>query len=278
MGNLIQMRQSEVNAGLEALASHGVRPEHWDFLCDPQFGGELAAFWTSRGGQKFVSFDEAARIMGNQIWGPEDWLKLPGVKARLTDRQLEFAGRFPWGPEILNNSCDFRKGQLVKQTHFAFFGPERIGKQKTTILQFQKWFPNNGQPRFASYALESWYASDPSANKTTLRFRWYLLLIDAVPGSVGLSLEAQQALLPAEYEAPNCVEEVAKDLFVIRKTGIFPNPSVYARCADSSANGSRLSAGRCDRDGVVICCWLGHAYPNVGLAASRKVPSRILNS
>ena len=250
MGNLVQMRQSEVNAGLEALASHGVRPEHWDFLCDPQFGGELAAFWTSRGGQKFVSFDEAARIMGNQIWGPE----------------------------ILNNSCDFRKGQLVKQTHFAFFGPERIGKQKTTILQFQKWFPNNGQPRFASYALESWYASDPSANKTTLRFRWYLLLIDAVPGSVGLSLEAQQALLPAEYEAPNCVEEVAKDLFVIRKTGIFPNPSVYARCADSSANGSRLSAGRCDRDGVVICCWLGHAYPNVGLAASRKVPSRILNS
>lgn len=272
MGNLVKLPFSDIGSTLELLAHEGVREEHWNRLRSDESYRRRVAGLMLRGGLEGSVHQKLARaVMGQNFFGLEEWATL--YNARFTRKQEREVAEFPWGEDILNSPCPFVKGKTIRETHFAFLGLKAINGESLTILTLQKLHPATGQPKFYSYAPSAWYSSHDFAKVTTLSFRWYLMLKDIVPKSTSTNFENQKAMLPAEYEVPLCVEEVSKDLLAFRKNGAYPNGSVYARCSVVSADGFRLIAGYCGHGGVSVHYWDDDGDYDVGLAASRKLPS-----
>lgn len=197
-------------------------------------------------------------------FGIADWQKLYGIT--LTPKQIASVANFPWSDKTLNEPCPFNPGKMVRETHFAFVGLDTV-----SIMELQKLNPKATEPRFASYAPESWYSKQDFATIVMLKFRWYLLLKEIVPGSENKTFEDQEKMLPKEYEVPTAVEEVAKDILIFKKTGIYVNPNRYARTASLGSGGVRVYVGYCGADGVdVDDGWGGGRGDRVGLSASRK--------
>ena len=217
--------------------------------------------------QKLVRY-----IMGQNFWGLEEWAQNHG--GIFTKKQEQQVAEFPWGEDVLTSACSIpRCGKIVKDCHFAFLGLDRLNKEAVNILKLQGRYPASGQPKFYSYAPSAWYSTHDFATLTTLGFRWYLMHQEIVLKSTSTDYQNQLTMLPAEYEVPLCIEETTKDLFMIQKTGRYPNRSVYARCRDLSANGNRLYAGYCDGNGVSLNVWDDYSDGLIGLAASRKLPA-----
>ncbi|MBI4059740.1 hypothetical protein HY406_01630 [Candidatus Giovannonibacteria bacterium] len=242
---------------------------------DQRFRRRLAEFALRGGVESSVHQKIVRAVMGKNFWGIEDWAADHGV--RLPRKQEGQVAEFPWGEDILNSTCPLC-GKVVKDCHFAYLGLAAVNGKSLTILELQKLYPyvsavTMTQSKFSSYAPGSWYTTHDFAKATTLSFRWYLLHKEIVPNSTSMDFGAQQKMLPPEYEVPLCVEEVAKDLLVWKKTGVPPNSSVYARCRDVSAGGFRLYAGGCGCGGVGIDGWGDSGYSDIGVAASRKIPS-----
>lgn len=141
-----------------------------------------------------------------------------------------------------------------------------------SILKFQELHPASGQPRFASYVPDSWYAQQAFASNTAT-LRWYLPLASIVPKSTSTAWDKQLLMLPAEYEVPTAIEEVSKDILAYRKTGVYLNPSVYARVNDTTSDGYRVDVGGIGGDGLSIYGWDGSDGCRVGVSASRKLPA-----
>ena len=196
-------------------------------------------------------------------FGVGDWQTV--YHARLTPKQMMAVEEFPCDA-VLNSPCPFNPGKMVRETHFAFVGLEQI-----TIMELQKLNPKKTEPRFYDYAPDSWYSKEKFAAKETLKLHWYLLLKDIVPGSESKTFDEQVAMLPKEYEVPSAVAETAKDLLIFKKTGVYVNPTRYARTSDVDSDGRRVSVGYCDSRGVRVSSWYGRRRLDyIGVAASRK--------
>lgn len=96
----------------------------------------------------------------------------------LTPEQVASLGNFPWSDATLNSPCPFNPGKMIRDTHFAFVGVDSI-----TMMELQRLNPNATEPRFCSYAPDSWYSKQDFATIAKLGLRWYLLLKEIVPGS-----------------------------------------------------------------------------------------------
>lgn len=241
------------------------------FRTDKSFTDRLAE-WAVRGGVEGSAHHKLARaLMGKNIWGLEEWALFHNV--HLTKKQERAVSEFPWGEDILNSPCPFVKNKTIWETHFSYLGLTAVNGKPFTIMHLQELYPASGQSKFYSYAPSAWFSEHEFAKETTLSFRWYLMLKNIVPNSTSIDFATQQPMLPPEYEVPLCVEEVAKDLLLSHKIGIYSNKLAYARCRDVSASGDRLHAGYFDGDGLDVRDWRDYARSLVGLAASRKVPS-----
>ncbi len=197
-------------------------------------------------------------------FGIADWQKLYGIT--LTPKQIASVANFPWSDAVLNSPCPFNPGKMIRETHFAFVGLDTV-----SIMELQKLNPKATEPRFYQYGSDAWYRNEKFGTKVTLKFRWYLLLKDIVPGSENKTLDEQQAMLPKEYEVPTAVEETAKDFLIFKKTGTYVNSNRYARTADLLSDGYRVYVGHCDANGVDVDYWDdGNRDGSVGLSASRK--------
>ena len=273
MGNLLkETPYSEITASLEVLDFHRVTSQHLARLrSDKNYACRVAEFMLRGGIDGSVHHKLARAVMGQNFFGVEEWATLHNVN--FSKKQLREISEFPWGEDILNGPCLFNKGKAVRETHFAFLGLDKLNGSPLSILKFQELYPASGQPKFYSYAPSSWYTGHPFAVDKTMKLRWYLLLKDIVPNSISTSWDNQKALLPAEYEIPTAVEETAKDLYVQRKTGIYPNLKVYARVDDRSSSGFHVVVGVCYDGGVHVDYCYDYGYSVVGLGASRKLPA-----
>jgi hypothetical protein len=275
MGNLLkETPYSEITASLEVLDFHRVTSQHLARLrSDKDYARRVAEFMLRGGIDGSIHHKLARATMGQNFFGVEEWATLYG--ANFSKKQLREVNEFPWGEDVLNSPCPFNKGKLVKDTHFAFLGLEKLNADPLTILKWQLLHPASGQPRFASYVPDSWYSQQALAAKTA-RLRWYLLLASIVPNSTNTAWSDQLAMLTDGYEVPTAVEEVSKDILAYRKTGVYLNPSVYARVNDATSGGSRVNVGHFDGGRLSIDLWGVSGYYDLGLAASRKLP-RTLN-
>ena len=149
---------------------------------------------TNQGGVSGSANHQVARaIMGKNLFGVEEWAALYGVK--FTKKQLREVAEFPWGEEVLNAPCPFVKGKTIKETHFAFLGLENVNGKPLTILHLQELHPQGSQPKFASYAPNSWYFNQVWATNETAKFRWYLMSLEIVPNSEDKNYQEQAAML-----------------------------------------------------------------------------------
>ena len=269
-GGLWKASYGEVGATLKALQDHGVSTEHLARLrAEPDYAKRVAEFMLRGGVSGSVNHQVVRAIMDKNFFGVEEWATLYCVK--FTKKQLREVAEFPWGEEVLNAPCPFVKGKTVKETHFAFLRLENVNGKPLTILHLQELHPHNGQPKFASYAPNSWYSNQAWATSKTAKFRWYLMPLEIVPNSEDKTYQDQVTMLPQGYEVPTAVEEVLKDLLYYRKNGIYLNPTRYARTTDVTSNGYRVIVGYFDRHGLnVFNRWDGRRRDNIGMASSRK--------
>lgn len=223
----------------------------------------------NRGGELVDKVLDAIRELSLKLpempcFAVADWQTSYAIQ--LTPKQMAAVGDFPWSDAVLNSPCPFHPGKMIRETHFAFVGVDSI-----TMMELQRLNPTETEPRFASYAPESWYSKEKFATKTALAPRWYLLLKDIVPGSENKTFDEQKAMLPAEYEVPTAVAETTKDVLVFKKTSVYANPNRYARTSDVVSGGYRVLVGNCDPHGVHVSYWDdGNPYDFLGVGASRK--------
>jgi hypothetical protein len=223
----------------------------------------------SRGDELVSAFIDKMRELSLELpdmpcFGIADWQKLYGIA--LTPKQIASVANFPWSDAVLNSPCPFNPGKMVRETHFAFVGLDTV-----SIMELQKLNPKATEPRFYQYGSDAWYRNEKFATKVNLKFRWYLLLKEIVPGSENKTFDEQVAMLPKEYEVPTAVEETAKDFLTFKKTGTYVNSNRYARTADLDSVGLRVVVGDCVARGVVVFSgWDDGRRGSVGLSASRK--------
>lgn len=246
------------------------------FRTNSHFTGNIAATMVREGLSGSTQVKLARMLSGQNIFDVTDWTALYGVN--FTKKQHREAAKFPWGEDVLNSPCPFNADKLVKDTHFAFLGIERINGDPPTVAKWLTVHPKTGQPRFW-FANDPWHVGQPHTDEVTLAFRWYLLLKNIIPNSTGKTPEEQVAMLPPEYEVPTTIVEVTKDILVFRKTGVRPNPSRWATCTERTIKTDKLPAehvgyvscvGYFDEDGLRVSHWHGDRSDDVGAGASRN--------
>ena len=267
--------EESVSALEKAVVKQGGNPRDlFDlFRTDGEYVCRIAQAMMRKGLVGSIESRLARVVLGRNIFTDADWMSY--YDAKFTKKQLRDAGKFPWGEDVLNGPCPFNKGKLVKDTHFAFLGISGINGQPLTVAKWLELHPATGQPKFYFNA-NPWHAGQPHTDVATMQLRWYLMLKDIVPDSMGRTPEDQVAMLPPEYEVPTTIAEVTKDILVFRKTDVRPNPSRWAACIErtvtfSSAGAGRVSCvGRFGEYGLRVVDWLGDSSVDVGVGASRK--------
>lgn len=264
----------ELGATLKVLQDHGVTPDHLARLrAEPDYAKRVAAFMLRGGLDASIHQKLARAVIGKNFFGVEDWSALYGVN--FNQKQLRQVAEFPWSEDVLNSPCPFNKGKLVKDTHFAFLGLSRINGAPLTVVKWLELHPATGQPKF-HFDTDPWHTGQPHTDVATMQLRWYLLLKDIVPDSTEKTPEEQSAMLPPEYEVPSTIAEVTKDILTFRKTGVHPNPSRWAACAERTVKTDKVSAGLVScvssfgERGLDVDRWSGYRLDCVGLGASRK--------
>lgn len=220
-----------------------------------------------------MHFKQARALMVKNFFGIWECANL--YQTGFSSEQLRQLAEFPWDEDVLNSTCPLC-GKRVLDCHFAFLGLDRVNGKPLTILKLQELFTITAEPRFYNYTLDARHPKEKFAAETTMSLRWYLLHTNIVPESEDKTYDEQKAMLPAEYEAPSAITEVAKDLLVFKKTGVYANPSQYGRCADA-ASGSfhHVRVGNFVPGGLGVgWCWDGVRESYIGIAASRKLPER----
>lgn len=216
-------------------------------------------------------------IMGSNFFGWSDWGRF------YSDRRAGGSPLpdFPWQDNDLFSRCPFHRGKRVCDTHFVFLGMCEIPTGiPLTLQRFSSLLPDIGTfPPRRRLDIPLLDLKRGSFAAKPLTFRWYLMLKDAVPGSIGKTYEEQLMLLPPFYEVPFVVEEVAKNYFSAllgavstwsHRRKLFPHPGVFARCRDLDKNGFRVAV-RCSRQAGLSFSHSGSVGGYHGLAAMRRL-------
>jgi len=258
-------REASLKAIEDAVAKRGGNPRQlFDrFRTDNSFTDKVAEFMLRGGVETSADLRIVRAIMGDRIFGPEEWSALYG--ARLPKR----IPAFPWSEDVLKGPSPLHKGKTVAETHFAFLGLAKLNGKPLTIAKWRELHPTTGQPRF--YSGNPWYRNEQFATDATCEFKWYLMPLEIVPNSERKTYQEQSALLNQDYEVPTTIAEVTKDILAFRKTGTYVNPNRYGRVLDVSSHGNRVSVGRFDRGGLSVShYWYDNRGDLIGLAVARK--------
>ncbi len=220
----------KLGATLRALENHGLTVNHLARLrAEPEYAKRVAEFIIRGGLSGEIKYNRAKSILGDNFFGPEDWLADYGFS--LSQEEFNRITDFPWSEDILNSPCQVFKGKTIKETHFAFLGMEKANNKPLTIQRWTEMHPSVPLPRWYVdwYAYTSGKRDESFADKETCRLRWYLMPLLLVPDSLEKQYQQQLEMMPANYEVATAVEEVTKNILYHRKTGAFLNGAVPER-------------------------------------------------
>lgn len=220
--------------------------------------------------------DGVVRTEVPDFFGSREWNEY--FNLLLGRKELASATQFPWGLDVLNDSCPFSedKNLKIKDTHSCFLGIETIDrKRKLSFVNFEEIFSGDGlylNSRFSSDVF--WFLSEMFATETNTlcNFRYYLK--PHIPVFMGESFEESVRKLPDEYEVASVGESVMSRAIHHKLHGEFHN-SLRGFCRESieRVGSQRVTVqgtdnfGICiDHDGDNVC------LNNLGLEVSRKIP------
>lgn len=287
----------EIGATLRALQDAGVTRSMFKLLrSDPLFaqgvGEDIAARW-----KEAVSVDSMMLrvIMGNNIFGVEEWEEFYGVK--FSPEDAERLKQCPWGKHVLKGPCPFadpRWPKRLKETHFAFVGCTSLDDQPLTI---RRWYERSltggthGYTFFPRACQHESFANLPLNAEQTPEVRWYLMPIKGAVHNYcdycdGGDCDGQMARLDANYMVPSAVEAVTMCLLYYTKTQQLALPYDFVRTSSIPREGTRIMIGteictgtegdhgmKIENPGLRIHvvendkAWIGY-----GMAGSRRLP------
>jgi len=214
-----------------------------------------------------IDRESARAILGKNLFGPEEWLKYYGIW--FSEQQLKEISEFPWNESVLNAPCPFVKEKRIKETHFAFLGLYEIYNEPLNVLKWHELNPFTGKQELKAHP---WYEDQDFARVKTCWFKWYLTLIESVPGSTEKTHQEQLEMLPVEYRGPLVVEELTKNILYYKINKAYPNFNTWIRCrdvVDVGMNNCRICVG----DFIRIRGWAGdRKHSSIGISAFRKTP------
>lgn len=277
--SIFRLPASEWNPTLQVLNDHGVNLNHLDLLRanngDNDYARRVARAFVNGAFPSSTDTRIARLVLGNSLFEMADWVRF--FAARFEDDEVGKALLFPWHEDVLMAPDPWEPKKLVKDTHAAFWGVEKIDEAPLTVAQLIKMHPDEGKVRY--FYPTSWHDGQPHIHVETLAPRWHLLRINIIPGSTGKLPDEHVKMLPPEYELPTTIAETAKDQFVFRKTGVRPNPSKWAHCSETTIKTDKCSdeypsiVGRFGEDGLSVGYWYGSRHGGVGCGAARKSES-----
>ena len=277
MNSIFRLPASDWNPTLKVLNDIGVTLDHLGLLRanngDNDYARYVGCAFTQDAFPSSTDTRIARLLFGNALVDVCDWVALYG--AHFTRQQMCAALKFPWDEDVLQSPDPWEPKKLVKDTHTAFLGVEKIDGVPLTVAKWIELHPATGQPKFY-FSQDPWHIGQPHTDMAVLSPRWYLLRTEIVPGSTGKSPDEQEKNLPAEYEIPSTIAETTKDLLHFRRTGIRPNPSQWARCFEVTVKTDKVSGGYWsivggfDEFGLGVSDWFGGRDDSVGCGAARK--------
>jgi len=249
----------EIGASLKVLENLGISPEHFtEIRRNPDFAQVIAKAMIGDIGDRNSLFWKVAKIMDkNLLLSPEHiWVpKFPVPKGFVNIVQL------------LQSPCPFYPDKKVSDTHILMLG----SKKPTSLLGLQKMFPSGGQPRFYSYAPDSWYKKEDFANREKIRFLWYLLLKRKVPNSINLEKSEQIKLLPPNYRIPSTAEEAYKNILYLQRNKECPDPMYSVRTGSVTSKGRPVIVGFSTPGELSISDWNDLSCLMYGIGAIRDL-------
>lgn len=220
----------------------GFSQEYLDRLKDdPWFSERVLEFYKSGGitdlPEAEVSLDA---IFGQDgYFGIRDWSRYFWV--HLSDKQFGNFPEFPWPIEIFDQPCQFHKGKTIRETHAVFLG---LWEDNGTYGQFDlNTLSQLINKRGSALLNEFGYglSMDLRLRDGVLlqmpgpeSFRWYMMLIGAVPNTDNIMYMDQLKRLPKEYELPTANEIVISKACFYAKVGRLhqPGDSKWIRASD----------------------------------------------
>lgn len=240
------------------------------FRTNGDFTDRVAEFMI-RGGVEASTHQKLARaIMGKNFFGAEEWSEFYGVS--FSEEKLQKLAEFPWSEGVLNAPCPFVKGKSIRETHFAFLGLDAIKGRPLTILRWPEIQHGSGSESSGPHLRSSleWY-SDDQVFEEVCDFRWYLMPLEIIPGSMNKKFEEQVVMFPLEYQVPLAIEEVSKHILYYRKNGICLNSKAWGWCQDLVSGDNRVMVGLFDTNGLGLSAfWSADCNPDLGVAVSRE--------
>lgn len=212
----------------------------------------------------------AKEILGPNFFSYMDWMALLHIQSSL-GRQP----KFPWDRNILESPCPFNPGKLIKDTHVVFPGLECFNNELLTINKLAE-LANTSAPLFFRqnkkldiYIGNGKLKDDFHIKMMTLSSRrWYLVLKEAVPESMGKDPDGY--ILPPDYESSSTIAEFAKNILIFLRTGTCPNDCIRVVCSGRTVEGNLLCVESM-RKGILLFYNNGFD-PRTGIGASRKLP------
>jgi hypothetical protein len=168
--------------------------------------------------------------------GPKEWKQYFG--------EVDAAPPLPANiDEILNGSCPFWRGKLVKDTHLLVLVPATVdGKHFTLDLLGELIKSPQGGGSKTKYRCYGSYVKNELGAKSPGSSYWVLMTRDVLPGSWGKTYDAQKALVAAHasrlglpYEMPDALSAATAILVHHARTGerLYKDaPSTYTRCQE----------------------------------------------
>ena len=275
--SIFRLPASDWNPTLKVLNDHGVTLDHLDLLRvnngNNSYARRVALAFVQNGVDSSTDTRIARLLLGKSFVDVCDWVTL--YSAHFTAKEKKAALKFPWDEDVLQSPDPWEPKKMIKDTHIAFLGIEKIGNDPLTVAKWIELHLSTGQPKFY-HSNNPWHVGQPHTDVATLLPRWYLLRTEIIPGSTKQSPDEMDKMLPSEYEVPSTIAEVTKDILAFRKTGVRPNPSRWASCSETTIKTEKCSGGYpsvvgdFDEDGLSVSGWGGTRSDDVGCGAARK--------
>ena len=198
------------------------------------------------GFQPTTSQKRGREIMEKNFFGIEEAIKYFGVNP--SEEQVKTLSEIPFSEEVL---------QKTKDTHVL------VAVFPLSILDIR------GKTKHLFYN-QDWYNQQDFAKEKGM-VEWRLIKKTPVPNSTSKSWKEQQQLLEENEQVPSAQIMVYTIIghYLAIKERLFEN--IYVRTFSLDSDGSRVSVGYFDSDGLdVNSCWAGDRSGLLALASSQK--------
>ena len=219
-------------------------------------GGEFQAYiisGISRFTAKVPDYELALTILGKDFISPEEVAKSRKGVSYTDDQLSQFSDTVP-SQEVLEWCRD--NGYMVVA------GPNRpMSFLEVRSLKSDYFCAREG----------GWYAEQAFAENDKAETRWIMLRKKPVPGSTSKYWNEQHALLSADEVTPNVAEVTWCVTTYKAVRNIYLLPGIYVRTSSLDSDGSRVSVGLFDAEGLYVAdYWDDGRSGFLGVSAGRK--------